>query len=309
VSYDLWEKVQLVLGNKSFQKPGKTKYEYAFSRLITCGHCGGLLVAEKKKRKYVYYHCTRYKGKCPEPYVREEILTKKFDEVVKRINLDKTTKKIMVDALRQSHEDTKAYHEANLDRLQKDYDRLQNRIDRAYEDKLDGKITSDFFERKSAEWNSEQTRLLRRIEEHQQAKKNYLEEGIILLELASEAYQLYMKRTPAKKRQFLDFLLSNSIWKDGELKVTYRKPFDILEEMTTEQKKKKAAGSVSSGLSPVQRGGRDSKVKERETKMTNEIAALDPNLLKSLAFAFYDSLVLNPSRALLDLLRESPGAQ
>jgi hypothetical protein len=43
----------------------------------------------------------------------------------------------------------------------------------------------------------------------------------------------------------------------AELTVTYRNPFDILAEMTAEQKKKKATGEGSSGLNPVQRDGRD----------------------------------------------------
>jgi site-specific DNA recombinase len=102
------------------------------------------------------------------------------------------------------------------------------------------------------------TRILRRIEEHQGAKKNYLEEGILMLELASQAHQLYVSRSPTEKREFLDFLLSNSVWKDGELTATYKQPFDILADMATEQARKKAVGDVSNGLSPVQRGGRDS---------------------------------------------------
>ncbi len=258
VSRKLWDNVQIVLGNKSAQKPGKTKHDYAFSRLITCGHCGGLLVAEKKKGRYIYYHCTRYKGKCPEPYVREETLARKFDEVVKGINLDKEVHKVMVDALHVSHDDTKTYHEEALSRLQHEHNRMQNRLDQAYEDKLDGKITTAFFERKADEWNSEQTRILRKIEEHQQAKRHYYKEGILLLELSSKAYQLYVSRTPVEKREFLDFLLSNSVWKNGELTVTYRTPFNIIAEMAAEQTRKKAAGDVSNGLSPVQRGGRDS---------------------------------------------------
>jgi site-specific DNA recombinase len=258
VTSGLWETVQDVMGNRFVQNPGKTKYDFAFSRLITCGHCGCLLVAEKKKGKYIYYHCTGYKTRCPEPYVREEVLVKKFDEVVKRINLDKATRRIMVDALSQSHEDTRKYHQEAHARLQRDYSRLQNRFDRAYEDKLDGKITSSFFDKKTSEWNAEQTSILRKMEEHQKAKMNYLEEGVNLLELASKAHHIYVKRNPAEKRLFLDFLLSNSSWKDGELEVTFRKPFDILEEITAEQKKKKAARNDSSSLCPVMRGGRDS---------------------------------------------------
>lgn len=29
-------------------------------------------VSEVNNGRYVYYHCTGYKGKCPEPYTRED---------------------------------------------------------------------------------------------------------------------------------------------------------------------------------------------------------------------------------------------
>ena len=37
-----------------------------------------MLVAESKKGRYVYYHCTGHRGKCPEPYTREELLVEQF---------------------------------------------------------------------------------------------------------------------------------------------------------------------------------------------------------------------------------------
>ncbi|MGC9950217.1 MAG: hypothetical protein ABSF64_27955, partial [Bryobacteraceae bacterium] len=30
---------------------------------MDCGHCGCSLVGEIKKKRYVYYHCTGYRGK------------------------------------------------------------------------------------------------------------------------------------------------------------------------------------------------------------------------------------------------------
>src|SRR5215467_15695552 len=37
---------------------------FAYTGLV---HCGCLFVGELKKRKYLYYHCTGNRGKCPEP--------------------------------------------------------------------------------------------------------------------------------------------------------------------------------------------------------------------------------------------------
>ena len=56
--------------------------------MVFCGHCGCALTAEKKKGRYVYYHCTGHKGKCPEKYVREEVLAEQFGEALKAIKLE-----------------------------------------------------------------------------------------------------------------------------------------------------------------------------------------------------------------------------
>ena len=47
------------------------------------GICGCALVAEKKKGKYIYDHCTGNKGKCPVPYAREEVLEACFADLLK----------------------------------------------------------------------------------------------------------------------------------------------------------------------------------------------------------------------------------
>ncbi len=67
VSRELWERVQHILDGRYAKRGRSGKRDFAFSRLIECGHCGCAMVGELKKGKYVYYHCTGYKGKCPEP--------------------------------------------------------------------------------------------------------------------------------------------------------------------------------------------------------------------------------------------------
>lgn len=73
VTHELWAHVQDILDGRRTKRQG-LEQNFAFSGLINCGHCGCALVAEIKKQKYVYYHCTGFKGNCGEPYVREEVL-------------------------------------------------------------------------------------------------------------------------------------------------------------------------------------------------------------------------------------------
>ena len=76
VSPELWERVQGVLNGRQANKHRRAKHNFAFSGLIACGHCGCSIVGEIKKQRYIYYHCTGYKGRCNEPYVREEVLAR-----------------------------------------------------------------------------------------------------------------------------------------------------------------------------------------------------------------------------------------
>jgi DNA invertase Pin-like site-specific DNA recombinase len=228
ITRELWQQVQDVLDGRHAKRPKKRTHDFAFSGLITCGHCGCAMVGEIKKARYVYYHCTGYKGKCPEPYTREEVLEKKFTDLLKGISFSEEVLTWVTAALRESHKDQKQFHEEAIAKLQREHRRLQDRIDSMYMDKVDGRIDNEFFDGKAAEFRSEQSRIMRDIEMHQVANRSYIEEGIKLLELAHKAQALFESQPAMEKRKLLDCVLSSCRWKDGKLEADYRKPFDML---------------------------------------------------------------------------------
>jgi hypothetical protein len=254
VTRELWETVQAVLDRRHEGKHRKVKHDFAFSGLIACGHCGCALVGELKKGRYVYYHCTGYKGRCPEPYTREEVLSERFAGLLEDLVFDDEVLGWVREALRASHEDERKFHEEAITRLRTESDRLQRRLDAMYVDKLDGKIDETFFERKAAEWRAEQCRLLRSIEARQAANQTYLEEGVALLELAGRAGELFRKQGPREQRRLLDFLLSNCTWKDGQLSVSFRQPFDLIADTAKILRREKAAGIDTAGRRLVMGG-------------------------------------------------------
>ena len=247
VTRELFDCVQSVLDNRFEKRHRKMKHNFPFSGLITCGHCGCSLVGEKKKGRYVYYHCTGYKAKCPEPYVRQEVLEERFADLLKQLSFDDEVIEWVTRALRESHADEKRAHDEAIARLQAEHTKLQNRIDLMYVDKLDGRIDGAFFDRKAADWRIEQDKLLLSIEEHQAANRTYLDDGVRLLELAQRGYRLFQKQEPSEKRRLLNFLLSNCTWKDGTLSATFRQPFDLIVNMAAAHEMTKAAGVASNG--------------------------------------------------------------
>ena len=100
VSRELWERVQGVLDGRNARKLRRGSRDFAFSGLMTCGHCGCALVGEIKKGRYVYYHCTGYKQKCGEPYVREEVIAERFSDLLGRLTFGEEVQRSLDRALR-----------------------------------------------------------------------------------------------------------------------------------------------------------------------------------------------------------------
>lgn len=63
--------------------------------------------------------------------------------------------------------------------------------------------------------------------------------------------RLFAKQEPHEQRRLLNFVLSNSTWKNGELKPTYRQPFDLIAEATAAAMKGKGDGALNSPEHPV----------------------------------------------------------
>ena len=208
--------------------PKQTKREVAFAGLVKCGKCGCAMTPEIKKGKYIYYHCTQFKGKCDNTYIREEKLSELFLEVVKQVRVGKKAADDIKKALLDSQRDRQTYHDHAVTSLRKRHGHVQKLLDRAYEDKLIGKISEDLWHRKSAEWEDELIDIQIKLKAHDSANVNYYETGSAIIELANDAYDIYLQENRKEQRTLLNTLLSNCTFYRGTLCPTYRKPFDIL---------------------------------------------------------------------------------
>lgn len=90
--------------------------------------------------------------------------------------------------------------------------------------KLDRRIDASFFDQKQGEWREEQQRIRDSIAEHEQANQRYISEGVMLLELANRASELFAVQPASEKRRLLDFVLPNCSWKAGELTPCFANP-------------------------------------------------------------------------------------
>src|SRR5581483_1720466 len=223
---DLYDRAQCVL--RSHNKPKYGKQEIAFRGLLACARDNCRITAERKKGKYVYYRFTGHRGKCDTPRFREQEISQKLGEVLKSIHIPDP----VLTGLQKSldHDQQRILKEAAIQRtaLEQRLSAVRRRMDQAYQDKLDGKIPEEFWERRMSEWSADEQRIRTAINGLQQSPAERVLSAKRILELANKAYSLYLRQNPSEQAKLLRLVLLNCSIDAVNIYPAYRKPFDLI---------------------------------------------------------------------------------
>ena len=232
ISRELYEKVQHLL---SRSKPGAYQaHQFAFVKFLTCAHCECSITAEIKKGKYIYYRCTYGKGRCQQKYVPEKKLAAQLGKVLEGLKLGDGFLKWVEAALFATEGDARKRREAEAQRLRSEIARLRGRLAKAYDDKLDGEVTEEFWREKSSEWQAQISEAQKQLAAIERSEAQQVETAKEVLELAQSAHILFLRQSPHEQRELLHHVLSNCLLRDGKVEPEYRKPFQLLAYAATE---------------------------------------------------------------------------
>ncbi len=227
ISPELFERAQAVL--TGYKRPKYRKQDIAFRGMLTCAHDNCTVTAELKKNKYVYYRCTGYRGKCGLPRFREQEIAERLGHVLRDVSIPEEIVESISVSLERVHAQTRKNAAQEPARLERELAALYTRMDAAYSDKLDGKIPETFWQRKQADWQADEFRIKSRISGLEEDKTHErLLDVQRILELAKDAYFLYLTRKPAEQADLLGNVLLNRSIDAVNLYPTYRKPFDLI---------------------------------------------------------------------------------
>jgi hypothetical protein len=111
---------------------------------------------------------------------------------------------------------------------------ILNRLDRLYDDKLDGKISEEFYERKFKQYSKEKEEIESAIKRHEKANLKYYELGLNFYELSQKAKEIYQKAKIEEKRQLIKLVFKELFLNGNDLIFTYTKPFELLSKAISE---------------------------------------------------------------------------
>ncbi len=230
IDEELFDKVQDIkagFNKKRFKYAGLA---FPYRGLIRCADCGCLITPERKIKKsgkvYHYYHCTQYNGKHGAEWLTEDDLTKQFVSVFDKLKMPQDVVEDIANSLKSSHKDKSEFHQSLLNRYQSEYKKYENRIERAWEDKIDGSITESYYEKKRKEYRAKQKAINKKIEKLQFADEEYYITSSYLLKLAENAGKVFESSEVHEKRLLLKMALQNLELKGKKARYDWTKPFD-----------------------------------------------------------------------------------
>ena len=221
--YDKCQEVRLSYNKKPFQYSAKP---FIFRGLVKCARCGCTISPEIKKGKFIYYSCTNYRKECERVYVPEKELLKPVYEVLQGLEMHDERVQEITEGLRSLGQSEANFHKFHITNLKKEYDLIEDRISKMYDDRLDGRITDEMYDRKLKEYKERQSAILTEMHIHSDADEEFYLTANMVLKLAQRALQIFKSSEVHEKRQFLNFLLQNCQLEGKNLTFSMRYPFD-----------------------------------------------------------------------------------
>jgi len=239
ITKELFDKVQAVKASHHKKRFKYAGLPFLYRGLIRCADCGCMVTPERKIKKsgkvYHYYHCTEYNSKHGAEWLREEELTQQFASIFKKMQIPPEILKELVKSLKDSHQDKSLYYQSLRTDFQKEIEKYETRIEKMYEDKLDGIITKEFYDQRRKQYRQKQKKIQKKLNRLLEADESYYLNASYILELASRAYELFQSSELEERRQLLKFTLQNCVLDGRKVRYTWQKPFDVIAKYAPRQ--------------------------------------------------------------------------
>lgn len=153
VTKEEFNQVQKLMASDFSTRP--KAYEFAYTGLIKCGECGASITAEHKTNrrygcKYIYYHCTKRKGRCSQKYIQEPELNEQFLSFIDSLSINENILQLGIEVINRQRDSIVDKNEAILRALQKRITETEKDIAELLNIKLRRLISDQDFLKKKA---------------------------------------------------------------------------------------------------------------------------------------------------------------
>ncbi len=233
----LFEMVRERLSGKSPFKPREQTLTFLYRGLLRCGECGCSITAERKhkeqkngnKHDYIYYRCTKAKGKCSQSYISEPEMELQLSRIFDNFVLSEEQAIKIQNKLKELFEEENNYQEKQQTSLKIRLTKLNDEKKRLFRQMVVGEVEDkDTYLEVKNDIQNEIIGLENQLSKIGQSTVDWLEQSSNLIFLAKNAGKLFLEGTKEEKQTLINCVSSNLILTNKTVEFSLKQPFDIL---------------------------------------------------------------------------------
>ena len=233
ISKKLFDQVQEQVKFKS--KPRYKGHNFVFTGLIKCRECGGAITAEQQIKhfpktrgevRYVYYHCTKKRGKCSQPYLPENKLISQLKTLITDIALPISWAKDWRRWANEEHQKELQNYGLKTKETKSKIKTISQKLDRLLDLYLEQNLDEKVYKVKQNQLFDQKLKLETQLKKTKDNGSSWLEPLTEFIDCALRAHKIARKEnTNAKIKDFAKRVGSNYFLDQKEIIVHYKKPF------------------------------------------------------------------------------------
>ena len=216
-------------------RPKKQRHNFIYKGLITCQKtgktfCGELQKGSHKSGEYEYYRCHHacpYSENCKR-IIKKSTIDESVNDMLSSMTITKKQFEEYKDDMRRLIAVNKKLNFERLGQIEKQINKLENRLGALYDDKLDELIAEDLYIRKRNLWQGQIDELMLELTGLRKNQGEIYNKVDGLLELCKDLAGAYSRQSDDKKRKLLKLLCSNLFYDGSNLDIIIKEPFTAL---------------------------------------------------------------------------------
>ncbi len=235
-----YDKVQEMLGRTDSRRP--RKHTFAYTGLIKCLHCGCSISATRKFKSYKktdnnavyeYYHCTKKKKDIPclQKPVKPQDIDSQVALILESIQIHPDFRDWSLKFLKEYRGAENNLNDDVKRNLQRELDRVNERLSNLLNLKLDGLLNDEEFLLKKKEISEQEQNVKSQILGYENDRNDWYKKAEEAINFAFNARKEFEKANDFKKRELLTKVGSNFFLNDGILCYNLQKPFFLFRDM------------------------------------------------------------------------------
>ena len=244
ISKKLFDDVQEVMTRKS--KPhSKGLKPYVYRGLFHCGECGCFITTEQQKG-HNYLRCTKRKGVCSQKYVREEIITVKMQEELKKYSLADDVADWLIAEVEKDRVTDSVSSDLHIGKVNSEITIIDTKLDKLMTAYLENALTLPEYQETKNKLVTEKHALKDKLSAFERSATIRFEPVINFLNDCKQATTVANSDDPTKIRSFIEKVGSNPLVRDRTLVFSARSPWTFIAKIS--KKINKDAGGAEGGF-------------------------------------------------------------